>query len=183
LSDEEETKLGTDPYNPDTDGDGLLDGEEVNEYKTNPRDPDTDGGGIRDGVEVKYGANPLDADDDILNIGVGEKIIMKNIEFATGKSDINPTSEKILNNALVAMKKIPGTTFDIVGHTDDVGEREDNIKLSTERAEAVKKWLVDRGIAESRLTTRGAGPDEPLLPNNTEANRQKNRRVEFFRSN
>jgi len=182
LSDEEETKLGTDPFNPDTDGDGLLDGEEVEQYKTNPRDPDTDGGGIKDGVEVKNGADPLDPDDDILNIGVGEKIIMKNIEFATGKSDINPTSEKILNNALQAMQKLTSTTFDIVGHTDDVGERDNNVRLSQERAEAVKKWLVDRGVAESRLTTRGAGPDEPLVPNTNAANRQKNRRVEFFRS-
>lgn len=182
LSDEEEMKLGTDPNNPDTDGDGLLDGEEVKNYKTDPLNPDTDGGGIKDGIEVRNGANPLDADDDILNIGVGERIIMKNIEFATGKSDINKSSEKILTNALNAMQKIPSTEFDIIGHTDDVGSRENNIKLSQERADAVKKWLVDRGIAESRLKTRGAGPDEPLLPNTNDANRQKNRRVEFVRS-
>lgn len=182
LSDEEETKLGTDPYNPDTDGDGLLDGEEVNQYKTNPLDPDTDGGGIKDGVEVRMGANPLDGDDDILNISVGERIIMKNIEFATGKSDINKSSERILNNALTAMKKIPSTNFEIVGHTDDVGSRENNVRLSQERADEVKKWLVDRGIDEGRLKTRGAGPDEPLVPNTNDANRQKNRRVEFFRT-
>ncbi len=182
LSDEEETKLGTNPYNPDTDGDGLLDGEEVNNHKTNPLDPDTDGGGIKDGVEVRMGADPLDADDDILNIGVAERIIMKNIEFATGKADINKSSERILTNTLKAMKRVPGPDFEIVGHTDDVGSRENNVKLSQERADAVKKWLMDRGVDESRLQTRGAGPDEPLVPNTNDANRQKNRRVEFFRT-
>lgn len=182
LTDEEERVLGTDPFNPDTDGDGLLDGEEVNKYKTNPLNPDTDGGGVNDGIEVRNGADPLDPDDDILNIGVGEKIIMKNIEFATGKSEISPTSEKILNNALNAMNKMPNTEFEIVGHTDDVGNRDNNIKLSLDRADAVKKWLVDKGVSDSRLKTRGAGPDEPLVPNVNAENRQRNRRVEFFRT-
>ncbi|MBX3044340.1 MAG: OmpA family protein [Candidatus Kapabacteria bacterium] len=182
LTDDEERLLGTDPNNPDTDGDGLLDGEEVKKYKTDPLNPDTDGGGVNDGIEVRNGANPLDPDDDILNIGVGERIIMKNIEFATGKSEINPTSEKILNNALNAMNKMTNTTFEIVGHTDDVGSRENNIQLSLERANAVKKWLVDRGVNEARLTTRGAGPDEPIVANTNAENRQRNRRVEFFRT-
>jgi outer membrane protein OmpA-like peptidoglycan-associated protein/opacity protein-like surface antigen len=182
LSDEEEAKIGSNPNNPDTDGDGLLDGEEVNEYKTNPLDPDTDGGGIKDGVEVRNGADPLDADDDILNIGVGEKLILKNIEFSTGKSTITNKSEKILNNALKAMQKMTDLAFDIVGHTDDVGKREDNLKLSQERADAVRQWLIDKGIDGSRLTAKGAGPDEPLVPNTSDSNRQRNRRVEFYRS-
>ena len=182
LSDSEEARLGTDPQNPDTDGDGLLDGEEVNKYKTNPLDPDTDGGGVKDGVEVKFGADPLDPDDDILNVGTGEKVIMKNIEFATGKAEISASSERILNSALNAMQKMPTTEFEIVGHTDDVGERDNNLKLSQDRADAVKKWLVDKGIDQSRLKTRGAGPDEPIVPNTNAQNRQRNRRVEFFRS-
>lgn len=182
LSDEEELKLGTDPFNPDTDGDGLLDGEEVNKYGTDPLNPDTDGGGVPDGVEVRNGANPLDPDDDILNIGVGEKIILRGIEFATAKSTITGKSEKILNNALKAMQKMPDLEFQIKGHTDDVGSRETNLKLSQERADAVKEWLVNKGIDANRLTAVGVGPDEPLVPNTSEANKQRNRRVEFFRS-
>jgi hypothetical protein len=58
LSDEEEYKLGTDPFNPDTDGDGLSDREEVMIYKTDPLNPDTDGDGYSDGEEVKNGFNP-----------------------------------------------------------------------------------------------------------------------------
>lgn len=182
LSDEAELKLGTNPNNPDTDGDGLKDGAEVNKYKTNPLDPDTDGGGIKDGVEVANGANPLDADDDILNIGVGEKLVLRNIEFVTGKADITPTSEKILNNALRAMQKMPDTQFEIVGHTDDVGDDDANLKLSQDRAAAVKTWLVTRGISSSRLTTSGKGETEPMVPNTSDANRQRNRRVVFYRT-
>lgn len=58
LTDEQEKKLGTDPHNPDTDGDGLFDGEEVNVYHTDPLNPDTDGDGYKDGVEVKNGFDP-----------------------------------------------------------------------------------------------------------------------------
>ena len=59
-----ETQLGTDPNNPDTDGDGLKDGDEVNKYGTNPLNPDTDGDGLRDGREVELGTDPLNPDTD-----------------------------------------------------------------------------------------------------------------------
>ncbi len=65
LTDDEEAVLGTDPLNPDTDFDGLLDGEEVNVYGTDPTNPDTDGGTIGDGVEVANGTDPLDPTDDV----------------------------------------------------------------------------------------------------------------------
>lgn len=182
LSDIREKELGTDPLNPDTDGDGLTDGEEVLKYKTDPLNPDTDFGGIKDGIEVLNGADPLDADDDILSIPVGMKLILRGIEFDTGKSTISKTSEKILNNALKALKAAKDMEIEIAGHTDDVGDRDMNMKLSLERADAVKLWLTSKGIEENRLTTRGAGPDEPLVINNSAANRQKNRRVEFYRT-
>jgi outer membrane protein OmpA-like peptidoglycan-associated protein len=182
LSDEEEAKIGTDPNNPDTDGDGLLDGEEVEEYKTDPKNPDTDGGGVNDGIEVKNGADPLDADDDILSIAPGEKLILRGIEFETNKATITPRSERILGYALRAMKAAPDMNVEIVGHTDDRGDRDYNLQLSLDRSVSVKNWLVGNGISEDRITTRGAGPDEPLVPNTSDANRQRNRRVEFVRT-
>jgi hypothetical protein len=62
LTDEEEKKLGTDPLNPDSDGDGLLDGTEVKKFKTNLLNPDTDGDGMKDGEEVLRGRDPLKKD-------------------------------------------------------------------------------------------------------------------------
>lgn len=182
LSDKREIEMGTDPKNPDTDGDGLMDGEEADEYKTDPKNPDTDGGGVRDGLEVRNGADPLDPDDDILSIAPGEKLILRNIEFNTGKSTITQKSERILGFALKALKAAEQMEVEIVGHTDNTGAIELNMQLSKDRADAVKAWLVARGIADNRMTTRGAGPDEPMVPNDTEANRQKNRRVEFMRT-
>lgn len=182
LSDKEETSLGTDPFNPDTDGDGLYDGDEVKKYKTDPLNPDTDYGGIKDGVEIHYETDPLDPDDDILNISIGEKLILRNIEFVTGKSEITNRSERILNNVLSAMNKKPETTFQVVGHTDDIGGEELNMKLSQERAESVKNWLIQHGIDGSRLEPIGKGMNEPLVPNTNDENRQRNRRVEFYRT-
>jgi hypothetical protein len=65
LTSEREGELGTDPNDPDSDGDGLSDGSEVNTYRTDPLNPDTDGGGMPDGVEVGKGKNPLDKSDDV----------------------------------------------------------------------------------------------------------------------
>ncbi len=182
LSDEEEARLGTDPNNPDTDGDGLLDGEEVYEYETDPTKADTDGGGIPDGVEVRNGADPLDYADDIVSVPVGSNIIVRNLEFETGKAQISDRSERILNGLLKAMRAAPQKEFLIIGHTDDVGERDNNMILSRDRAEAVKNWLIGQGIDAGRLETEGKGPDQPLVPNTDAESRQTNRRVEFQRT-
>ncbi|MCX6155885.1 MAG: OmpA family protein [Candidatus Kapabacteria bacterium] len=182
LSDDEEIKLGSNPNNPDSDGDGLTDGDEVNKYKTDPLNPDTDGGGINDGAEVAAGTNPLEADDDILAIPVGGKMILKNVEFDVAKADLKKSSEKTLSNAVKALTKAQNVEIEIVGHTDNQGDRDKNVKLSLDRAETVKNWLIDKGISGTRLKTRGMGPDEPLVPNTTDENRQRNRRVELIRS-
>jgi len=182
LSDEKEIELGTNPSIPDSDNDGLSDGEEFYDYKTNPLDADTDGGGVKDGVEVLNGADPLNPDDDILNVAVGEKVNMRNLEFETGLAVISPRSEKLLNLVLKSLQSDTDMEFVILGHTDDVGERDFNMKLSLDRGTAVQKWLVDKGIKLERLPVEGKGPDAPLVPNSSDLNRQKNRRVEFART-
>jgi OOP family OmpA-OmpF porin len=73
----------------------------------------------------------------------------------------------------------PSISLEISGHTSSEGDAAVNQRLSQERADAVKQWLVDNGVPPERLTTRGAGPDEPIADNKTAAGREKNRRIEF----
>ena len=78
------------------------------------------------------------------------------------------------------MRANPGVKIVITGHTDEVGTQESNQKLSLERAQTVKNWLVERGIASNRMRTVGRGQNEPSASNGTEEGRAENRRIEFF---
>lgn len=183
LSDNYEINVSkTDPNNPDTDGDNLKDGDEINIHKTDPLNRDTDDGGIDDGVEVKAGTNPLDLSDDFAAVGVGEAIQIRNIEFEVAKSTITGQSERILNVVLSVLNKKSDMTLDIVGHTDNTGDLDFNMKLSNDRAASVKQWLVDKGIDGTRLSTGGLGPNQPIATNDTPEGRRRNRRVEFRRT-
>ncbi|MCA9717291.1 MAG: OmpA family protein, partial [Myxococcales bacterium] len=75
--------------------------------------------------------------------------------------------------------EFPSIRIEISGHTDSIGDPEYNKDLSRRRAEAVKSYLVENGIAPDRVETRGAGMDEPVASNQTAAGRAKNRRIEF----
>ncbi len=105
-----------------------------------------------------------------------------NIVFETGKSTLQAAAgnEQVLQ-ALKAFleqeKQI--TKLRIGGHTDNVGKEEDNLKLSGERALAIKQWLVTNGIAKDRLIAVGFGQTKPIVSNDTEEGRAQNRRTEF----
>ncbi len=175
-----ETKLfKTDPLKADTDGDGLTDYAEVMTYKTDPLNVDTDGGTIGDGVEVKRGTDPLDPSDDIVKINV--PIVLEGITFAFNKSEITPESDKVLMGALKTLQIYTDIIVEISGHTDNVGSNAYNQKLSERRANAVKAWLVAKGIPSERITAVGYGEEHPRVANDTEDNRRLNRRIEFKR--
>jgi outer membrane protein OmpA-like peptidoglycan-associated protein len=181
---EEVMKYKTDPLNPDTDKDGLTDGDEVMKYKTDPLNPDTDGGTVNDGVEVNRGTNPLDPKDDVpkvIKAEVGKPIVLEGITFKTASSEILPQSEDILQQAFNTLKYYKDMEVEIAGHTDNVGKKAYNQKLSERRAEAVKTWLVNQGIAADRITTKGYGLRKPIATNKTPEGRAKNRRIEFIR--
>lgn len=183
---EEVNTYSTDPTNRDTDNDRLTDGDEVRKHNTNPKDPDTDKGTMKDGDEVAKGKNPLNPADDVdrpkPKLELGKKIVLEGIVFETGKAMIKPESEPILQGALETLQENPEVEVLITGHTDNVGKRDKNMKLSADRAASVRQWLVDRGIPAGRLTTKGFGPDKPIAPNDTDENKQKNRRIEFERT-
>ncbi|MBI5476625.1 MAG: OmpA family protein [Ignavibacteriales bacterium] len=188
LNDKDEIMLyKTDPTISDTDADGLKDGEEVTRYKTNPLNVDTDGGSVSDGKEIANNTNPLDPVDDVpkkkeeIKVEVGKAIVLEGIVFKTGSAEISPESDAILTIAFNTLEQNPEIEVEIQGHTDNSGKRISNMKLSQRRAEAVKANLVSRGIAPTRISTKGFGPDKPIAPNTTPEGKQKNRRIEFFR--
>ncbi|MEK9138355.1 MAG: OmpA family protein, partial [Bacteroidota bacterium] len=184
---DEVTKHRTDALKADTDGDGLKDGEEVGRHKTDPLKADTDAGTVNDGTEVARGSDPLNTADDVppkkeeLKVEVGKAIVLEGIAFAAGKAEITAQSESILEIAYNTLAQNPEITVEIQGHTDNTGKKATNMKLSQARAEAVKAWLVKKGIAADRVTAKGYGPDKPAADNKTADGRQKNRRIEFFR--
>ena len=103
---------------------------------------------------------------------------IKNLEFDLGKATIRAKSYATLNTvaALLVEKNF---SLKLAGHTDITGSRELNLRLSKERAESVKAYLVSQGANASRIEATGYGPDQPIATNKTAAGRQQNRRVEF----
>jgi len=177
----------TDPLKADSDGDGLNDGDEVMKYHTDPLKVDTDGGTVFDGQEITNGTNPLDPNDDvpkpkIQTIEVGKAIVLEGIVFATGKATIEDESEATLEQAFNVMKENLNLAVEIRGYTDNVGKVASNQRLSLRRAEAVRSWLVKKGIDSTRITVKGLGPANPISDNSTPEGRSKNRRIEFFRT-
>ena len=77
------------------------------------------------------------------------------------------------------MNKVQGKNVKIIGHTDSQGDPKKNVSLSLERAEAVKKYLIEKSIPATRLSTAGMGADKPVADNTTPEGRKKNRRIEF----
>jgi outer membrane protein OmpA-like peptidoglycan-associated protein/opacity protein-like surface antigen len=184
---DEVAKFKTDPTKADTDGDGLTDGDEINKYKTDPLKADTDGGSVNDGMEILNKTNPLDPKDDVpkrkeeLTVSVGKAIVLEGVVFKTGSANITPESEDILTKAFNTLDQNRDISVEIRGYTDITGSRGLNMRLSQKRADAVKVWLVQRGILASRIKAKGYGPDNPIAPNTTPEGRQKNRRIEFYR--
>jgi OmpA-OmpF porin, OOP family len=104
--------------------------------------------------------------------------IALDIQFDTGKSVIKKQYHDEIGRVAAFLKEYPGVTGTIEGHTDNVGSHDMNIKLSQRRADAVRKYLVDKfGIDASRLKAVGYGPDRPIASNGTAAGRAKNRRT------
>lgn len=112
-----------------------------------------------------------------IKIDPPKDFVLENVYFETGKSNLKPNSFKALND-LVEILKIKSTmAVEIQGHTDNVGKDEDNLKLSQERADEVRKYLISKGISEARVSAKGYGPTMPVADNGTDAGKAKNRRT------
>ncbi|MBK9176545.1 MAG: OmpA family protein [Flavobacteriales bacterium] len=110
---------------------------------------------------------------------VGTRVRLDNVQFAFDKADLLPGYEKELDKLVDLMTDFPFLRVEIEGHTDDQGSDAYNVKLSDDRAKAVVDYLLKKKVEVSRLSWKGYGESKPLAPNDGEANRAINRRVEF----
>jgi len=102
-----------------------------------------------------------------------------NLTFELGKSIIKPTSFPSLDKLASVLVKKPEWKLSIIGHTDDTGSANLNLKLSKARAKAVADYLISKGVLLTSVTFDGMGETKPIAENNTDAGRETNRRVEF----
>ena len=112
-------------------------------------------------------------------LNAGTSMILRNIFFDYDRSDLKPESISELENALRILQENPGLRIEISGHTDNIGAEMKNQTLSLKRAEAVKRFMVEKGVEEKRIKVLGLGSSQPLVSNDSEANRAVNRRIEF----
>ena len=101
------------------------------------------------------------------------------IEFESSRAYLEPSGKLILDEMIVALKKLKSQKVEIIGHTDDQGLRTANVSLSQARAVAVKSYFTEKGLDAKLITTSGAGPDRPVASNTTGEGRARNRRIEF----
>jgi outer membrane protein OmpA-like peptidoglycan-associated protein len=106
--------------------------------------------------------------------------IPSDVSFDTGRAEIKPDFRPVLDSFATSLNNNPGTQVSIIGHTDSSGSDAVNNPLSLNRAASTRDYLVSRGVAASRIAIDGRGSRQPLVANDTPANRAKNRRVEIF---
>lgn len=176
----------------DRDGDGVPD--DVDRCPDEPGPPELDGCPDRDGDgipdwEDKCPDQPGPPENDGCPLGMNEPLVVitankltlhDSINFDTGKDTIKPQSYPVLDQVAKLLNEHPEMKrIRVEGHTDNVGNATYNKELSQRRAQSVVRYLVSKGVAESRLVPAGYGFEQPIASNATALGRAKNRRVAF----
>jgi outer membrane protein OmpA-like peptidoglycan-associated protein len=181
---------------PDKDGDKIIDpldacpdvkGVPSEDPKKNGCPLDTDGDGIPDDVDAcpkePGPSNPDPTKNGCPLVFVSEKevVITQQVAFEVDSAVIKKESDELLEGIAKVLATHPEIAkVEVQGHTDNSGKAQHNKVLSAQRAEAVKRALVKRGVAEKRLVAKGYGQEQPIGDNDAEAGRAKNRRVQFL---
>lgn len=176
---------------PDRDGDGVLDPDDA--CPTEPgeladgcpmRDRDDDrvldpDDRCPDAAETRNGFEDGDGCPDAIPADLAAQSgVVRGIYFDPNKDTLKAKSRPVLDRLVAILAKYPSVRIELAGHTDSTIGAYNRSDLSGRRAASVKRYLVDHGIAEVRIETRGAGPDEPIDTNKTTAGRARNRRIE-----
>lgn len=185
---------------PDEDGDSIVDakdacpkvpGIEHEDPQKNGCPSDRDGDGIPDAEDAcpdQKGSSDEDKSKHgcpHVTVTKTEIVISRQVQFKFGQSalahTVDPVSDDLLTEVRDAIVDHPEIEqIEVQGHTDNVGKDEINRALSQERADAVRRWLVQRGIPAAKLLAKGYGSTRPIATNDTEEGRQQNRRVQFL---
>lgn len=128
---------------------------------------------------VPTASKPFSKDVRLQPVKFGEKVVLRNIFFESGSAALQPQSVAELEKLQNFLMSNMSLSIEIGGHTDNVGKDEDNLTLSDNRAKAVRDWLIDHGVKDSRLTAKGYGETQPIATNDTPEGRAENRRTEF----
>jgi outer membrane protein OmpA-like peptidoglycan-associated protein len=129
--------------------------------------------------EHDYDPKPVVIDIDLDKAGAGAVVVLNNIFFEVDKYDLAAKSKTELDKVARFLLDNPGIKVEIGGHTDDTGTVTHNQTLSLKRAQSVSDYLAHNGVPVNRVKQVGYGSSRPLKPNDSDANRQINRRIEF----
>ena len=124
---------------------------------------------------VNNGLRVTASGQEVLDAALANRII----EFESGKATLTDSGMAVLDQMSAAMLKLKGVKVEVIGHTDNAGSRAGNLSLSQARAEAVKTYIVGKGIAAESIAVSGEGPDRPVADNRTPEGKARNRRIEF----
>ncbi|RZA24599.1 MAG: OmpA family protein [Lysobacteraceae bacterium] len=124
---------------------------------------------------VNNGLRVAVSEQGVLDAALANRII----EFESGKATLTEAGMLVLEQMSAAMQKLKGVKVEVIGHTDNAGSRAGNLSLSQARAEAVKTYIVGKGIAADGIAVSGEGPDRPVADNRTAEGKARNRRIEF----
>ena len=117
---------------------------------------------------------------DVVELAPGDAVVLQNIQFEYNSSTLTAESRLGIEMLTEFLRRNPELKVELAGHTDNVGSDSYNLKLSTDRAEAVRNALIVNGIDESLMTANGYGASRPIAPNDTEEHRAMNRRTEMI---
>jgi len=131
--------------------------------------------GLDPAYTVNNGLRVAASEQGMLDAALANRII----EFESGKAELADSGKAILDQMSVALLRLKDKKVEVIGHTDNAGSRAGNLSLSQARAEAVKAYVVGRGVHADMVAVSGEGPDRPVADNRTPEGRARNRRIEF----
>jgi OOP family OmpA-OmpF porin len=131
--------------------------------------------GLDPAYTVNNGLRVAASEQGMLDAALANRII----EFESGKAALADSGKAILDQMSVALLRLKDKKVEVIGHTDNAGSRAGNLSLSQARAEAVKAYVVGRGVRADMVAVSGEGPDRPVADNRTPEGRARNRRIEF----